>query len=428
MVTKNEKLAAAEECLKELASYLSSSEEVNVETFSQEKRERFYVLASKYSSFKQDPQLKGFLSSLEDKYQIPAGFRTRVEEYAKRREEVLESAKKADYVDREQQKIEEREDQEYRETLEDTKRILSYDELRELAKSVGVQVEEAIRLQADLKKADDVLVNIAKRGSKELEFVSMYMAETMSSKDIERVLGKLPKSLQSKAKKMVEDHKRAIDNDDSKRVFRKKGNQLEYKGGLPDGGLPQYVDDFNLHFNKQLKFSKKRSMVEKNLSQFIYNVENGNFSPGQQQQIWTDLNANGKVNVDELGEELGLPKEVIYGLKKVARGLKGPNDRVNGGSGGKPYKKNAKLEDAPDGKDADSTRENEESGKKPHKKNADSTRENGGSGEMPEDALVNTKADVDVAKVVKAAADANITQEEAGTAHQSITQNAYEIG
>lgn len=422
MVTKNEKLAAAEECLKELATYLSSSEEVNVETFSQEKRERFYALASKYSSFKQDPQLKGFLSSLEDKYQIPAGFRTRVEEYAKRREEVLESAKKADYVDREQQKIKEREDAQAADAI----KPMTVEEVQRAVERLSIQLADIEESYKNLKKMDRRILEFAQESPHNFEYTVALLTEMGDERALKQLKKSLPEDKKAALEKLAK-HYQALKKSGNSIFVKKNGRFVARKGSVfINGTSVEPVDkEGSKLLNGYYNATYQHKVMVAEFGQGVKAVSKNKDKLNKEQ--WREAGKKFRGYSRKQLRDWGLPLDVCDQLGLIINSSDGKNansNRGNGGSGKKPLVR-------PQAVDGDRGLEDKKKAKPAgalDRGKVDSTRENGGSGEMPEDALVDTKADVNVAKVVKAAADANITQEGAGTAHQSITQNAYEIG
>ncbi len=428
MVTKNEKLAAAEECLKELATYLSSSEEVNVETFSQEKRERFYALASKYSSFKQDPQLKGFLSSLEDKYQIPAGFRTRVEEYAKRREEVLESAKKADYVDREQQRIEEREDAQAADAI----KPMTAEEVQQTVERLSIQLADIEESYKDLKKMDRRILEFAQESPHNFEYTVALLTEMGDEGALKQLKKDLPEDKKAALEKLAKHYKALKESGNS--IFEEiDGHFVARKGAVFRDGTPvEPVDKkgsklLNGYYNATCQHKVMVDEFEQGVEILYKNKDE--WGEKQWREAGKKFGNYSDEQLENWGVSLGTRKKwrkISVKIRPYVPGQRGnaASTRENGGSGKKPP---VRLQPVDGDQGLEDKKKAKPAGALDRGK-VDSTRENGGSGEMPEDALVNTKADVDVAKVVKAAADANITQEGAGTAHQSITQNAYEIG
>lgn len=454
MVTKTEKLAAAEECLKELASYLSSSEDVNVETFSQEKRERFYALASKYSSFKQDPQLKGLISSLEDKYQIPAGFRTRVEEYAKRREEVLESAKKADYVDREQQKIEEREDAQATDAI----KPMTAEEVLQTVEGFSKQLEYIEELSNDLKNLNRRIVEVAQKSPHNFEIAVAYFIETGNERALEEFKKSLPEDKRADFEKTAKHYQKLKES--GKSIFETKNGRLVVREDavLSDGTPAKQVarnihkELFNKHYNTTCQHKVMVAEFERDFKDAYRNKDK------LTKEQWRKAMEKHGYYPNEKLKNMGISSEVCEKYEELYVFVNGTvNDTVNAvaSNRGRGAMKNlviypnGKLKNMgisgrlfdPIGKDArknaDSNRGNEGSGKKPlvrpqavdGEELVEDVRMDAPSLVSPRDAKSgNAKPDVNVAKVVEVVAEANITREDvgAGTEHQLINQNASE--
>lgn len=202
MVSKKEKMAQAEACIEELARIMPSQGALDENALSPEKKEHFFALASKYASFKEDPTVKEQIAKLEDKYGISQDFRTRVEEYAQRRAEVLEKKKTKDFVERTQMILENQEED--RANAED---VLTDDQFRDLLQKVDADLR-------DLKKMSKEREKHVKRFCKEMikrpetidPLVFVAMTHEKGKEFIEDVIQELPDEVKTKAQKSLDFH------------------------------------------------------------------------------------------------------------------------------------------------------------------------------------------------------------------------------
>lgn len=327
MVSKNERFTEVEDCLKELTSLLPAEGEVSVDRFSSANKERFYTLVSRYASFKQDPALKGVVENLETKYNVSGGFRSQVEDYINRRKELSEKEKKEEIADREQQIIEDREDKTLQEIAQERKLTLA--ELKKLAASLGVKLEELAKKYGSMEKAEAELIEMAKKA----DLTAIYVAEVVAPQDQERFYARLPKDQQAKVRRDVAEHKKRMKNGVPcvfvPPVRPGMGYTVNRDATLPSGELIRDVYGENWHepyvaaANKRGEYNDVRADYEQ-ATQILCSHTMG-YSHSEKQAVLTEAYAGGKVTVGRM-RDLGISEETSNLLINAVNSARDGND------------------------------------------------------------------------------------------------------
>ncbi len=348
MVSKKERFAKVEDCLKELTLLLPAEGEVRVDSFSSENKERFYTLVSKYASFKQDPALKDVVENLETKYNVSGAFRSQVEDYINRRKEIVEKEKKEEIADREQQIVEDRNEKSLQEIAQERK--LTLDELKKLAASLGVKLEELAKKHGSMEKAEAELIEMAKKDPKKDDLTGIYVAEVVAPQDQERFYARLPKDQQAKVRWAAAEHKKRMKNG-APRVFVPPvrpgmGYTVNRDATLPSGKLIRDVHGENWHepyvaaANRRGEYNDARADYEEATQIFCSHTMG--YSLSEKQAVLTEVYAGGKVTIGRM-RDLGISEGTSNQLINVVNSARDPkntnaraHDRSSKKTGEKP--------------------------------------------------------------------------------------------
>ena len=424
MVSKKERFAEVEDCLKELTLLLPAEGEVSVDRFSSANKERFYALVSKYASFKQDPALKDVVENLETKYNVSGGFRSQVEDYINRRKELAEKEKKEEIVDREQQMIEDREDKSLQEIAQERK--LTFGELKKLATSMGKELEELVKQYGSMEKAETALIEMAKNAPKQADLTGIYVAEVVAPRDQERFYATLPKEQRSRVRRVAAEHAERIKRGEP-RVFIPPvrpggGYTINPEATLPNGRPVREVFGDNWHepyvaaANKRGEYHVAREGFERTTTIMCVNLEG--LSIAEKQDVLTQVYAGGKVSVGAMrdaGVSEGVINLVVDAVNE-ARDPKGSNNRSS-----KTPALNLKQDSTVEKPDNDTQARPSDPVEVISLKNAEANRKK----TQADSALAKNSSDsagVDVAQAVARHAEENITQPEKTTSIEDQRQ------
>ncbi len=324
MVSKQEKIKDAEAVLKELSLLLPTQGDVSIDSFSSEDRDRFYTLASKYASFKQDPALDGVLSGLEDKYNIPAGFRTRVEDYAQRRMELVESDRKDEINDREQQIAQDRRDGiAYQQALEGEARVLTYEEAKKFADEFQSNLANLEQYQSDMQKQDAEVLRFAKKDTQHLEIAVGYLAVSDDKRSFETLSKSLTPEQRRQAERFWEDQKKRVENNTSIFVLNSDGKPVLRRGATTsDGSLvttvlrndPQALEHMHQHRDSVRRFYFYSSRVNRDLASYCMTMEQGRLTDEQRNSLGVPKLTQDQLNFLDSGTRTMY--ERVFGLPR----------------------------------------------------------------------------------------------------------------